>query len=61
MERSCRSHRFLSLLLAGPLPERRVMIYLAFGSALGTRGLSEHIPRGVFASEAPGTPQFHTL
>lgn len=27
------------------------MIYLGFGSALGARGLSEHIPRGVFASE----------
>lgn len=46
MERSGRTPSFPALLLAGPLPERRVMIYLGFGSALGARGLSEHVPRG---------------
>lgn len=55
MERSCQSHRFPALLSAGPLPERRVMIYLGFGSQMGARGLSEHIPGGVFASETPGS------
>lgn len=62
MERSCRSHRLLSLLLAGPLPETRVMIYSGFGSALGARELSEHIPCGVSAGEkATCNSQLHTL
>lgn len=61
MERSCQSRRFLSLLLAGPLPERRVMIYLGSGLASGARGLSEHIPPGGFANETPGATQLHTL